>query len=214
MPCAIVLPVATQVRHTSGVSAVLPLVLHISASDELFKLLSSSICTSSDGPSGKRVSLDAGMLSRAFPPLSHQGGTASSSRCTVAQAQGRRRSADDDVDLDDEEYYDEEQASLAALRRSCAPFPSRSCLVTGIPPCPHLSSSALSQQVSRTSQTEQLLPAGLWRDHCAQAGMGRCGQSDRAPGRCGVRLCPGVCLSPHSEFRFSSCFAAVLGDGE
>ena len=167
MPCAMVRPVARQVRHTLGVSAVLPLPLHISASYDLFKLFSSSICISSDGPCEKRVSLDAGRLSRAFPPLSHQGGTASSSRCTAAHAQGRRRSADDDVDLDDEEYYDEDQASLAALRRSCAPLPSRSCLVTGFPHCSSLSSLAELQQVSHTLRTEQLFPAGLWRDHCA-----------------------------------------------
>ena len=89
----------------------------------------------------ERFPLDAGRLSSAFLPLSHQGCTASSIRCTVAHAQGRRRPADDEVDLDDEEYFDEDQASLAALRRSSIPSPFTSCLVTGIPHGPLLNYS-------------------------------------------------------------------------
>ncbi|CAK0782540.1 hypothetical protein CVIRNUC_005758 [Coccomyxa viridis] len=66
------------------------------------------------------TSCNTGRLSRAFAPLSHQGGAASSSRCTVAHAQGRRRSGDDDVDLDDEEHYDEDQGFgvTAVLRQA------------------------------------------------------------------------------------------------
>ena len=54
--------------------------------------------------------LHAGMLDSGASASYSRAGASASRPSTVTHAQGRRRAVEDDVDLDDEEYFDDAQA--------------------------------------------------------------------------------------------------------
>ncbi len=60
---------------------------------------------------------DTGRYSSGTSALCDRASTSVSRSSTVAHAQGRRRGADDDVDLDDEEYFETDQASQDTLQQ-------------------------------------------------------------------------------------------------
>ena len=103
----------------------------------------------------------------------------------VTYAQGRRRPAEEDVDLDDEEYSDSDQACVTASHLILYHTPYLSCFPSSTCTAVYTMACALHASLTPILQSplnDGACAAGVWREQCPAAGLGCCGLADRAPG--------------------------------